>query len=229
MPILLLLGIYGGTIIIIIGVIYSIHHIIGIFWLSFIVSTMATIGIVESVKFLAEKKWGGCANQHFYLGLKFAKEGRSNKSLVEYENAIKNDPKLWQAYFNAASIYYNRNRYDKALEYMTIVVKLKPKFAMGYFHLGKILQTKGLETWNWDEAIKAYHKALELKLPRKEKIQCHLILAHTYLELGKFEKAEEELEITLKLDPKNSDAKKLKKELTNKGLITKAREQKGCI
>lgn len=182
--------------------------------------TITVGGVFYFLKIWYRKKWGE-GGEHFECGFNLQKQNKIDEALREYEYAIEKNGTLWQPYFNAAGIYHNRGEYDKALKYVKAVIKLRPRFGRGYFHLGKTLQAKGLEIWNWDEAIKSYNKALELGLPYKEKLQCHFILANTYLELGKFDKLEEEIRHLLKLAPQNKEINAFVHHLYHKGLIKK--------
>ncbi|MEW6619840.1 MAG: tetratricopeptide repeat protein [bacterium] len=209
------------------------EYLMRIWWwqqIKFIPLGLVLIGIYLFLDFLRSKVFQDIGD-HFKLGYNFYTQEKHNEALVEFEKVIKSNSKCYQAYFNAANIYYLRKEYDKALEYIRIVIKLKPKFGTAYLHLGKFLHVKEIEEVEkgintqqlglYKEAIELYKKALKLRLSEENRLQAHALLSEIYFQLGLINDGKKELQEVLKIEPNNKIAHDYLNELAKKGFIEK--------
>jgi len=204
-------------------------------WLRLVIEVTIFSSGIYAIIYWYDKKWGE-AGEHYKQGVNLIKQGKggfieSTEILSEFEEAIKKNSYFWQAYFYIANIYYLCKEYDKALEYIRTVIKLKPKFAPAYLQMGKFLYAKeieeiekGIETHQSDlykEAIEAYKKALKLRLSKEDRLQIHALLSEIYFQLGLMDDGKKELNEVLKIDPNNKIAHDYLNELAKKGFVEK--------
>ncbi len=78
-----------------------------------------------------------------------------DKAVVEYERAVKIDPKSAKAYLLLGLTYANTGKLDLAVKNSSYSVVLEPSYA-GYHNLGLIYANKG----DYEKAKEAYNKAL---------------------------------------------------------------------
>jgi protein O-GlcNAc transferase len=98
------------------------------------------------------------AAQAFEEGQNFQERGELNNALRMYSAAITAEPKLFQAYYQRATVYISLGRDREAQDDLKKVLELKPDFARAYRAIGPIY----LDAGKTDEAIQAFAKALEL-------------------------------------------------------------------
>lgn len=98
------------------------------------------------------------AAQAFEEGQNAQERGELNNALRMYSAAITAEPKLFQAYYQRATVYISLGREREAEGDLKKVLELKPDFARAYRAMGPIY----LDAGKTDEAIQAFAKALEL-------------------------------------------------------------------
>lgn len=145
---------------------------------------------------------------YFNLGNIFVQLGNSQEAIRAYEQVIQINPKKEEAYINVV-IAYNKafKEYPQETSYLEArksvldrlerLVNAHPK-ATSYFNLGFVYA----ESQDWNQAIVAYRKALEVN-PRHAKTLYNL--ANLYKNLGFFQEAVVLYQKTIDVDPKNSD------------------------
>jgi len=99
-----------------------------------------------------------------------------------WHETVKASPYSPVAHANLASVYYNLNLWDKAIEEANMTIKLDPLFYQAFFVLGNAYLKKG-ET---EEAIEAYKKAIEI-VPNSDMAYNRLAIA--YGKNGQYKKA----------------------------------------
>jgi len=97
------------------------------------------------------------AKSHFNAGLTLVKEGNDSLAVLEYSQAIKEDPEFVDAYINLGSIYFEGNNMPEAEKMFKKVTEIDPANADGWANLGRTYykQKKNIE------AEQAYKTALE--------------------------------------------------------------------
>ena len=152
-------------------------------------------------------------SEHLKTAEKFLKAGEMDKAMKRVEDAIALDPKNAYAYaYKERILDLQREKGKKEAEQ---IEQEQPKVAEGTERERREAEEKRLreeeETRLRADEEARKHRAEEQQ-KRKEKqlrLEKHLSRASTYLEEGKFEKALDETEKALQLDPNNRDAIKL--------------------
>ncbi|MCK5340276.1 MAG: tetratricopeptide repeat protein, partial [Desulfobulbaceae bacterium] len=98
------------------------------------------------------------AEKYFYLGNEYAKNGRFDLAITEYQKAIALDPENANSYENLAISYAKKGAVNKAIETMDTVIKLRPEDADKRATLGIMLHAKQ----DFHRAMKEYTTALQL-------------------------------------------------------------------
>ncbi|MGD1712519.1 tetratricopeptide repeat protein [Dapis sp. BLCC M172] len=92
------------------------------------------------------------------LGNGLIEEGKTKQGITCFEQAIKLDPKLWEAYYSLGEIFSSQENWDEAVKYYRQVVELNSESIESYYALGKALTEKE----QWQEAIACYEQVIKL-------------------------------------------------------------------
>ncbi|NEQ41063.1 MAG: tetratricopeptide repeat protein [Okeania sp. SIO3I5] len=118
------------------------------------------------------------------LGKGLIEEGKTEQGITCFEQAIKLDPKLWEAHYSLGEIFSSQENWDEAVKYYRQVVELNPESIESYYGLGKALAEKE----EWQEAIFCYQQIIELKVSQIQPISSenedNIELAEIYHLLG---------------------------------------------
>ena len=90
-------------------------------------------------------------------GSEYVQKKEYDKAVVEYERAVKIDPRSSKAYLLLGLTYANVGKLDLAVKYTSNSIVLEPTYA-GYHNLGLIYANQG----DYDRAKETYGKALEI-------------------------------------------------------------------
>ena len=124
---------------------------------------------------------------HHWFSLTLRVLGRLDESLAEIKRALELDPLSLIINTSAASCYYFRREYDKALRLLSTTLELDPDFGPAHFCTGMNLEGKGM----YEEAIACYERAKSWVGINSE-VLC--LLGHSYAMLGRVNKAREMLD-----------------------------------
>ena len=72
------------------------------------------------------------AEDYFKEGEARSRQQKYTEAIIEYSNAIKKDPKFWNAYLKRAFCYGLTEQYDKAVEDYTIAIAAEPEKIFSY-------------------------------------------------------------------------------------------------
>jgi len=86
-----------------------------------------------------------------------ASGGQSEKALSVLDRVIKQDPTAGEAYFSKGLLLMNLKRQSEAEQAMRAGVERSPDFAVGHYHLGRVL----LESGKNQEAKASFERAIE--------------------------------------------------------------------
>lgn len=123
-----------------------------------------------------------------------------DKALVDFEAAVKKDPKLDNSWYEMALVYHQRENYNKAIDAYSKAIELKPENHFYWF--GRC--TSRLFVNKLKEAETDCKKALELKPGYVPALSS---LGRVYEDSKQKQKALETYRKVLELDPNNKDAK----------------------
>jgi tetratricopeptide (TPR) repeat protein len=92
-------------------------------------------------------------------GRVYAKQGKNDKAIVEYNLSIQNDQTFHSAYYNRGIARSNKGDLDGAIKDNTEAIRLKPDDASAYYNRGIARRDKGEQ----DDAIKDFTEAIRHK------------------------------------------------------------------
>lgn len=154
--------------------------------------------------------YGSISNLHNLLGITFHKQSKFTEALIEFNKALVTNPNFLEAGLNLTVTLCDLSRYDEARNIFSKLTEIiysnrqTPSLLLGrlanqHGKLGKSYELCGMA----NESINEYRKALQLfqDLP-----DVRLSLAKLYIHTNNLEKAKNELELLIKIDPIRSDA-----------------------
>lgn len=107
-------------------------------------------------------------------------------------------------YFDKGTLYFQRNKFDKALVYFRKAVELEPKNSLNYYNLGCLLSRMG----QLNEANSVFKYIVEELDP--DFTECIFLKAINYGLLEEFDKTEKLLRLYLKVSPQGEMAEEAK-------------------
>lgn len=134
------------------------------------------------------------AHACYNLGLAYQGKKLFNKAISSYQNALKLNPKMADAYVNLAIIYKEKMQLEKAIRCLKEAIKINPNHIEAYNNLGIIFRIKG----QLEKAIEYYKRALQLN-PNYALILLNLAIA--LQEIGQIEEAIEYYKKSLRFKP----------------------------
>jgi tetratricopeptide (TPR) repeat protein/mono/diheme cytochrome c family protein len=132
------------------------------------------------------------------------------EEIVGYEEMIRADPASVALHNDAALLYKDAGRMDKAIEHFEAVATLQPGSAAAYYNLA----TAMLTVRRPQDAIERFREALRLK---PDYVLAHNNLGHALLDVRRPDEALGHFEEAARLDPSDADA------LYNVGMLRAAR------
>lgn len=126
------------------------------------------------------------AFDYYLIGLTSDKTG--DEGLWAYKKAINLDENYYQAYYNIANIYYEREDYAQAANYYRLAVKKNDKFAYGHFNLGCTY----LKLQDYNQARKSFESAIKLN---SQEPDYYYNLGYTYKKMGNQKRADKAIKL----------------------------------
>ena len=71
-------------------------------------------------------------NQHIKSGIALSEQGHLTEALAEFDEAIRLDPKLVQAYYHRGNVYRSLGQYEPAFQNYSDAIRLDTQFAPAY-------------------------------------------------------------------------------------------------
>ena len=136
------------------------------------------------------------ASTHNELGLKYSEEWDYARAIVEFDEAIRLDPKFAAAYNNRGFAYNNTRGYDRAIEDCSEAIRLDPGFAAAYLNRGDSYNGKN----DYDKAIADYSEAIKLG---SNTAFSYNKRGNAYYAKKDYRQAVADFEQALRLDPKD--------------------------
>lgn len=115
---------------------------------------MQKIGKIAMIKFILDE------------GKQLHKEGKIDEAIDKYSEALQANHKYRPALKQLASIYEDRQEFDKAIEYYQSIVKHRPTDSLSYANLANLLLKQGKIL----ESIANYQKAISIKSDLPESV-----------------------------------------------------------
>ncbi len=111
-----------------------------------------------------------------------------------FTNALKEDPDFWEAQYNLGVIYYNFDKFNKAIDQFKSVLKKNPDFYKPYYGLGVIYYLKN----QFNEAIRRFERVLKLAPDHDRSLY---YLGRVYVKMGSIEKGLDLLNRSAEINP----------------------------
>ena len=101
------------------------------------------------------------AEEHFYQGIEYERQGNNEMARAEFTKAIELDPEYYFAYYNRALTYYRDGELERSLADYNQAIELQPDNPYWVYERGFLR----LELGDQEKAIIDLEKSLELGLP----------------------------------------------------------------
>lgn len=123
----------------------------------------------------------------YYL-IALTSDNSGDEGLSAYKKVISLDENFYQAYYNIANIYYEREDYTQAVNYYKLAVKKNNKFEYGYFNLGCTY----LKLKDYNNARKSFEAAIKLNSKEPD---YYYNLGYTYKKMGNQKRADKAIKL----------------------------------
>jgi tetratricopeptide (TPR) repeat protein len=142
------------------------------------------------------KKYPNAVMAHNNLGFFYRDQGRNEKAIESYTQAIKYDPESFIAFSNRGEVLFELGQTDKALADMNEAIRIKPDYAKALSNRGAIYGSRK----QFDLAIADLDKSLELEPGNPRALTNRLLVNYN---LGRFEDALRDANLYLKINPED--------------------------
>ena len=136
----------------------------------------------------------GCWMAHNNLGEEWAKTGRIQEALGQYEQALRIDPELAVVHYNLANVLSQIGRLPEAIRHYEQALRIRPQYAAAHSNLGHALQ----QTGKLAGAIREYQRALQIE-PALANV--HDSLGNALSLAGRTKEAIHQYELALQISP----------------------------
>src|SRR5208283_3348222 len=136
---------------------------------------------------------------HINLGSALFDEGKTEKAIAHYSEAISIMPNIILSYNKRGIAYAKLGRYQRALEDFNKAISLKPDDAISYNCRGNAYAELG----QYQMAIEDYNKTIRLK---PDNADAYNNRGTIYTKLGQYQMAIKDLNNNIRLKPDNADA-----------------------
>ncbi|MFA5271660.1 MAG: tetratricopeptide repeat protein [Candidatus Omnitrophota bacterium] len=139
------------------------------------------------------------AQECLQKGTGFFKEKKYKEATLEFEKALKINPKLAEGYYGLGYVYTSTKSYPEAINYFNKALEASPNYAEAYIGLAYISSILG----DYEQAIDYYQKVLKIK---KDNLEAYNGLGFSYASLGKNKEAIEYFKEVIKINSEYAPA-----------------------
>lgn len=145
---------------------------------------------------------GGSGNHLAYteLASALADRGEPGAAVKHLLEAIRINPRSYEAHTRLGLLYSRQGRFDEALEHCNEAIRLNPRFVQGYTNRGIVYGNQG----NPAKAVEDFRKALELK-PGDAAL--HYNLGYALADAGRTDEAWTQFQEALRINPDHAQAR----------------------
>ncbi|MGH9799203.1 MAG: tetratricopeptide repeat protein, partial [Blastocatellia bacterium] len=143
---------------------------------------------------------------YFLIGTAHMQQKTFDQAQNAFEKSIKLDADFAMPYYPLAVLLAGQKRYEESDQLLLRAIELEPLSWQGPFELGRSYANRQV----WDKAITYSEMACAKQNPASK---VHLLMADVYSNTGRVEKAVNELELFIKLDPKSPYLPRVKESL----------------
>jgi protein O-mannosyl-transferase len=144
----------------------------------------------------AEAKSPELARPHLNLGMAYQTGGFDDLAMIEYEHALRVNPRLALAYVNIAGFYYSRNDLENSENALKKAMDLAPSLTAPYLNLAQIAMKRNRP----QEAVDILSRAQTLQAASVSYL-FHITLGDSYAQLGRYADAVAEYKEAVRLRP----------------------------
>ena len=134
---------------------------------------------------------------HFLLAAALEKLNRLEEALKGFQKVAYRNPRFNNVHGNMGRVYEKLGNYQKALEEYQKDIRLFPDAPLSYNNLGVIY----LKQKRYDMAVEQFEKVLSLTHDQSAQIITHTNLGIAFEMLGIYDRAQQEYQCSLELDP----------------------------
>jgi len=134
------------------------------------------------------------APEYERLGDTYLRQGNVNMAYLQYDKALRMDPKQTRVRYKVGLLFLNKDMPDEAFKEFQEIVKYDATFALAYEGMGQALLKKS----SYDDAEQHFRHALSLS---PERWQCHNFLGIVYDRQRRYDTAVAEYRAALALKP----------------------------
>jgi tetratricopeptide (TPR) repeat protein len=150
---------------------------------------------VALIVVISLRAWGDPSDtDHLKQGNVYREMGKCDRAISEYTEAIGQNPKGAEAYYNRALSYGMVFQHDQAIADFDKAIELNPNEARYYISRGSAYGYKR----QYDQAIANYNKAIKLN---PSEAQHYAIRAHAYREKRQYDQAIADYNKAIELNP----------------------------
>lgn len=120
------------------------------------------------------------ARQHLAEGIAYRNGADLGQARISFQEAVRNDPQLGEAYFELGKIYMSEQQYHPAIDSLKLALEIMPKTSTAWRYLGQSL----LGLYEYEKARKALQRCLLIN-PHDEEGEKLLKLVQQELYRGK--------------------------------------------
>lgn len=136
------------------------------------------------------------------LGNVYAKSGRSEDALKEYEKALKVRPHNARVYYALGNVYQQRGELDEAENAYGKAIAISPQYLKAHESLAWIYEKKGER----EKAIQSIQEAVKISPKNPDR---QIKLGKALLNIGRREEAKEAFDRAVKADPKKAARRRM--------------------
>lgn len=140
---------------------------------------------------------------HYIMGINYDLLGRPDAALQEYEESAKNDAASFAPRLRLGVAYAQTGNYRDAVHELSRAIALDPGDLQAHYYLALVYST----LHDYVKAAEHYEAILrKLSVTEPKNAELFTYLGQLYYSQGKVEKAVEQFEKVLKIDPRNTGA-----------------------
>lgn len=124
------------------------------------------------------------AEGYYMKGVSYLQKNNYELAIVEFQRSIQTDKKNKDAHFALGSVSERMDKFADAERYYLEALDIEPNYSEAYNALGVVYSRQE----HWQDALKAFNKALENKLYTTPHI-AYYNMAHVYMAQKNYEKA----------------------------------------
>ncbi len=164
--------------------------------------TSFILGLVQTTSSIPDSV-NGTGAQWLNYGIQLWRTSGTDSAIIAMDNAISKDPNSWEAYYNAAWIWFGQQKYDLAVNAINTAIREQPTFYRSYLLKGIIFQ--GLK--KYENAVEALTQAiLEAENDKKQDFLIYAVRGELFSKLKRNQEAIADYNQAITINPQDAKA-----------------------